>query len=156
MRRNWSGRDWENIKKGLNIIKEDWSSNGEEVNDIAFTFSGIAPLSIRLIEKDFYFPELQNETGSQLKKSLENFGGGGTTTTTAQTEDEGFFEFKEKLKGGNGKSGVIVCFLGGVTYVEVNALRWLSEKWKKNFLIMTTDVVTGDALLSEVTYSMKL
>ncbi len=60
--------------------------------------------------------------------------------------------------GGAGASGsasgqrvetVLVVFIGGVTFSEISALRWLSSRpeWPYRFLVLTTKVVNGRTLL---------
>jgi vacuolar protein sorting-associated protein 33A len=45
---------------------------------------------------------------------------------------------------------VVVMFIGGVTFAEVAALRWLSRRPDVNsdFLVCTTKLVSGSSLLS--------
>ncbi|KAJ9518384.1 hypothetical protein QJQ45_010290 [Haematococcus lacustris] len=43
---------------------------------------------------------------------------------------------------------VLVVFLGGVTFSEISALRWLSARGPHRFLVLTTKVVNGCSLLA--------
>ena len=49
------------------------------------------------------------------------------------------------------KNLTLVYFLGGVTYAEISAIRFLSEKDPNtDYVIATTHLVNGDTLLAEV------
>jgi len=45
---------------------------------------------------------------------------------------------------------VVVMFIGGVTFAEIAALRWLGNRPEVNakFLVCTTKLVSGSSLLS--------
>ncbi len=51
---------------------------------------------------------------------------------------------------GDRRRTVMVLFIGGVTYAEVSALRFLSQKGLVNcdFVVATTKMVTGSSLLA--------
>jgi hypothetical protein len=57
-----------------------------------------------------------------------------TTTTTTTTLNKPF---------------VIILMLGGLTYGELAAFRFLAEKKNMNLLLWTTKVVNGNTLLNE-------
>lgn len=42
---------------------------------------------------------------------------------------------------------VLVVFIGGVTFAEVAALRFLGRQRNVRFVVLTTKVITGDSLL---------
>lgn len=52
-------------------------------------------------------------------------------------------------RAGDKRRTVLVVFIGGVTYAEVSALRFLSQKGLVNadFVVATTKVVNGSSLL---------
>ena len=45
------------------------------------------------------------------------------------------------------KTLILVYFIGGVTYGEIAALRWLAEKYNKEIVIATTNITTGKKIL---------
>ncbi|KAI0660674.1 Sec1-like protein [Cubamyces menziesii] len=48
-------------------------------------------------------------------------------------------------------STTVVFFLGGVTYTEIAALRWVSRQNKgRNFLIATTGIISGNGMIDSV------
>lgn len=60
--------------------------------------------------------------------------------------------------GGSGAAGsapgqrvetVLVVFIGGVTFSEISALRWLGSRpeWPYRFLVLTTKIINGRTLL---------
>jgi hypothetical protein len=44
---------------------------------------------------------------------------------------------------------VLVAFLGGVTFSEISALRWLSQRpgARQRFIVLTTAIVNGSSLV---------
>ncbi len=133
------------IKKSLGLVVED--VHEQNPNDIAYVHSGYAPLSVRIAQflsrqtswhgleevlKQLAGPtveELQHVPPALLKKSS---GGQGSATN------------------GDGPTKVtLVYFLGGCTYTEVAALRFLAqqENAPTDFIIATTKLVNGNTLL---------
>lgn len=51
------------------------------------------------------------------------------------------------------RSLILVFFIGGVTYGEITALRWISKKYNKEIIIATTNITTGNHLLSQTMIS---
>jgi len=48
-------------------------------------------------------------------------------------------------------STTVVCFLGGCTYAEVAALRWMNTQTKgRRYLICTTSMITGSSLIDSL------
>ncbi|KAH9897807.1 Sec1-like protein [Cubamyces lactineus] len=48
-------------------------------------------------------------------------------------------------------STTVVFFLGGVTYTEIAALRWVSRQNKgRNFLIATTGIISGNSMIDSI------
>jgi hypothetical protein len=58
--------------------------------------------------------------------------------------------------GGDGTSSgslrkvVLVVFVGGVTYIEISSLRFLSEKHPVDFLVLTTSIISGSTFLESL------
>ncbi len=50
------------------------------------------------------------------------------------------------------KPVTLVFFLGGVTYAEISALRYLSERdnASREYMVATTQLLNGDTMLTEV------
>jgi len=52
------------------------------------------------------------------------------------------------------KTLILVYFVGGVTYGEIAALRWLAEKYNKEIVIATTNITTGKKILQSLIYNV--
>ncbi|CAK9858695.1 unnamed protein product [Sphagnum jensenii] len=123
--------NWQLIKKGLKLVPEE--SSDVNPTDISYVFSGYAPLSIRLVQC-----ALKNDwRQSELLRLLP-----GPT----------FERFDKNQVGPAGDSSrlvALVIFIGGVTFAEISALRFLSaqEGMKYDFIVATTKLINGQNLL---------
>lgn len=117
-------------RKPLNLIVEGISEANP--NDIAYVYSGYAPLSIRLIQKcltnDLEFLRQLSVPVSQVSQPLPR----GSKSVTSVN---------------------LVFFVGGITFTEISALRWLNTQYqaqgKKPLLIATTKMINGDTFLKD-------
>ncbi|XP_042494263.1 vacuolar protein-sorting-associated protein 33 homolog [Macadamia integrifolia] len=139
--------NWPTIKRALQLIVED--TDTANPNDIAYVFSGYAPLSIRLVQhavrsgwrpieeilKLLPGPHLESKRGGYSNSSSIN-----TIPGTSGNVD--------KVAHGQ-RSLVLVVFIGGVTFAEISALRFLSaqEGMAYDFIIGTTKIVNGRSLV---------
>ncbi|WPH02440.1 Vacuolar protein sorting-associated protein 33A [Acrodontium crateriforme] len=164
--------DWNAARRNLNL----WVDEVQEADpeDIAYVFSGYAPLSVRLVQCI-----LQK---SALQPSNASSGRPGAAATSAATPDSrtsgttGWKPFEDavsRIKGATvdvvqkgadadasharqtlrstvareGPRVSIVFFLGGVTYAEIAALRFVSEQLERSsgrtLVIATTGIVSG-------------
>jgi len=124
------------IRKAMRLIVED--VNETDPNDIAYVYSGYAPLSVRLVELRDQWKQLDEvlkllpgptvEKDQELPQAvLEARGGGGAT--------------KNKV--------TLVFFIGGITFTEIAAIRYLNQLDENtDYLIATTKLINGDTLLS--------
>merc|ERR1712070_397395 len=121
---------WPQIKSKFDLLVEDF------MRDISYAYSGYAPLSVRLVEK-----ALQRAGWQGCKEAMELLPG--RAQVHRPTVDYRDF---------NQPSLVLVCFLGGVPYAEIAALRKLSEKEKghRRFLIVTTEMVNPKKLFEMI------
>ena len=44
----------------------------------------------------------------------------------------------------------MVMFVGGVTFSEISALRWVSRQLGRPVVILTTSIITGDILMQDM------
>jgi hypothetical protein len=99
------------MKKQFHLVDEsgDWTSP----TDFTYLTSRYAPLSVRVVEsvtKDY----------RQRMKILEQ--------TPGALRKYGFEEEDvARSAGSNRRKRYVVCFLGGITYAEISALRWLAN-----------------------------
>ena len=121
-----------------------WNSSVDEKDpdDISYVYSGYAPLSIRLVEAasqweaiaDSILPQLgPHFKVQQLHPFLSEFSGMGDDPS-----------FMAQLRA---TTMTLVVFIGGVASTEISALRFLSKKTGHRFIVATTKIITGDALL---------
>jgi hypothetical protein len=159
-------RGFAQVRKPLKLVA-DGVDGSEEPKDITFAYSssGYAPLSCRIAEAATRGPWktiAPNNTGEDVLKHLpgdtfeytqtENDYGRATNTKASYRE---FNKRREKAAPLDGKDElwpkptVLVFFIGGVTHAEIACLRHLAKTKECgcNFVVATTKVFNGDALL---------
>eukprot|EP00055_Hartaetosiga_balthica_P011442 m.52018 g.52018 ORF g.52018 m.52018 type:complete len:635 (-) comp7596_c0_seq2:1480-3384(-) len=112
-------------------VPEDWT----QVEDYHFVYMGYCPLSIRIME------QLLDTDHSLLHEYIP----------------DDILKEKQRLPPGLRPKGsddsqqrdpvTVVCFVGGVTQAEIAALRFLSRHKRREYVVLTTDIVTGTRLL---------
>ena len=151
------------LRKALRLIVDE--VNEQDPNDIAYVYSGYAPLSIRLVQCVLQKQYLLSFTKSS-SQGPSNAGGistaahgwqgfedalkatKGQTFNKVQKGEEAATKARAILSGTGGKKTVVVMFLGGITRTEIAALRFL-EKGDPNrkILICTTSIVSGGKMM---------
>ncbi|XP_078167646.1 sec1/munc18-like (SM) proteins superfamily [Carex rostrata] len=137
--------NWLSLTKGLQLINEE--TDTANPNDISYIFSGYAPLSIRLVQHAIRsgwrsieeLLKLLPGPHLDLKRGTPNHV---DTFTGAQSD---------RVPDGR-RSLVFVVFIGGVTFAEIAALRFLSsqEGMGYDFIVGTTRVVNGNSILEAI------
>ena len=114
-----SSNYYNDIEKKLRLIYEDVDLN--EPNDISYSYSGYAPISVRLIEK-------------AITKGWKNI-------EDVLYKLPGEYDFpKERLE--IGPKIYLVVYIGGITYGELSAIRYLNEKMKtRKIIVLTTGMI---------------
>ena len=112
---------YNDIEKKLKLINEDVDLN--EPNDISYAYSGYAPISIRLIEKAV----------TKGWKSIED----------VLFKLSGEYDFPKNEKNNLSEKKIFLAvFVGGITYGELGAIRYLNSKSKNNkFIVITTSMI---------------
>ena len=111
------------IEKKFKLIYEDVDLN--EPNDISYSYSGYAPISVRLIEKAI----------TKGWKSIED-------VLYKLPGDYDFPKDEKKLLLVNNPQIILVLYIGGITYGELSAIRYLNSKMKnKKIIILTTGMI---------------
>ncbi|KAJ4971557.1 hypothetical protein NE237_004656 [Protea cynaroides] len=139
--------NWPTIKRALQLVVED--TDTANPNDIAYVFSGYAPLSIRLVQhavRSGWRPIeeiLKVLPGPHLELKR-----GGYSSSSSIDAIPGTLGNLDKVAHGQ-RSLVLVVFIGGVTFAEISALRFLSaqEGMAYDFIIGTTKIVNGRSLV---------
>lgn len=155
--------DYSTLRRSLNLILDDVDE--ENPSDIAYTYSGYAPLSVRLVQCILQKPYLS----SLLKTASTSIPGTSASTSTYTEASSGWRGFEDVLKSvkgatfdmeqkaeersakarqtlaGVGRKANVVFFLGGVTFAEVAALRFVAtrEGERRDLLIATTGLIKG-------------
>ena len=151
-----SSSPFHNLRKSLILINADVDT--VEPDDVAYVSSGYAPLSIRMIQSSIqgwrgkddilgeipgrlvdvtqYHPpeDLANLVKRPVTRSLGSLATDSISNTT------------------NRKPTLIVMFVGGVTHMEIAALRFLSKRpsFPYHIICVTTKVINGSTLLRSV------
>ncbi|CAG0915452.1 unnamed protein product [Notodromas monacha] len=133
------------LRKALKLTVDDVSE--QKPMDIAYVHSGYAPLSVRLVHhltrKDFKSVDdalcalpgpLVNDV-QQLPSGMQH-----------RNYSEG------KVEDGENITVVLVFFLGGCTFGEISALRFLSQQDNSTteYLIATTKIINGKTFLESL------
>lgn len=127
------------VRKGLRLIDEHIDENNP--SDIAYVYALYAPISIRLVQTAVNPGWRSREVGEVLKELP------GPTFEETQTLPSGV---QQKMVGGRNPV-TLVFFIGGCTFTEISALRFLSQQeegqGRRDYLIGTTKLINGDSLL---------
>lgn len=157
-----SATDWNAVRKGLNL----WIDDVQEADptDIAYVFSGYAPLSVRLVQCVLQ-KSLVLSLGNPKSQPTTLSGGGWkgfedvlsrirgpTVDITQKGHDAEASHARKTLRSSKeGPKVSIVFFLGGITYAEIAALRLVSAQLEENsgrkLIIGTTSIVSGDRVV---------
>lgn len=121
---------YNDIEKKLKLINEDVDLN--EPNDISYAYSGYAPISIRLIEKAV----------TKGWKSIED----------VLFKLSGEYDFPKNEKNNLSEKKIfLVVFVGGITYGELGAIRYLNSKSKNNkFIVITTSMINHKKIFNSL------
>jgi len=163
-------RGFAQVRKPLKLIA-DGVDGSEEPTDVTFAFSssGYAPLSVRLVEAATRGPWKSiapKNTGEELLKHLPGDLFEYTQTETLDGRPENakasYREFNKRREKSAEKDGrdelwpkptVLVFFIGGVTYAEIACLRHMDKKGQCgcNFVVGATSLLHGDTLIDACT-----
>ncbi|GAB7331354.1 hypothetical protein MBLNU13_g02786t1 [Cladosporium sp. NU13] len=133
-------------------------------DDIAYVFSGYAPISVRLVQSVLQKSQIHNlanppkpgatssapsGTGWKGFEDVVSRIRGATVDVTQKGSDADASAARKTLRGSKeGPKTTIVFFLGGVTYAEVAALRFVSqqigESTGRRLVIGTTSMINGE------------
>ncbi|KAL1501547.1 hypothetical protein ABEB36_006849 [Hypothenemus hampei] len=132
-----STRQYTVLRKTLKLVMEDIP----EINptDICYVYSIYAPLSVRLVEQ-----VTKNGGWKQIHDVLGLLPG--------PTLDESPTVSLNMIQNYDSSKVVLVFFIGGCTFAEISALRFLSQQEDSNveFVIATTKLINGDTFLKSI------
>ncbi|CAI0650728.1 unnamed protein product [Colletotrichum noveboracense] len=149
------------LRKLLRLIVDEVKE--DDPNDIAYVYSGYAPLSVRLVQcvlqKQYLLQVTRGNgasgaTGSSAAQGWHGFDEAvkhvrGQTFYELQKGEEKAVKARALLSGGTEKQTVFVVFVGGITFTEIAALRFIAkqEEARRNIVICTTSIISGDRMM---------
>lgn len=137
------------LRKSLRLVVDDVQE--QNPTDIAYVHSGYAPLSVRLAQF------LERQSGwrglDEVVKQLP-----GPTIEETQYVPPALLKKAPTIHGHGGSHAegpprvTLVYFLGGCTYSEIAALRWLAqqENAPTDYIIATTKIISGKDLIESL------
>ncbi|XP_048334354.2 vacuolar protein-sorting-associated protein 33 homolog isoform X2 [Ziziphus jujuba] len=146
LKKQESKSNWPTVKRALQLVVDD--TDTANPSDISYVFSGYAPLSIRLVQhavRSGWRPIeeiLKLLPGPHSDKKRGRFSSSPSLDTL-----QGASASMDKVADGR-RSLVLVVFVGGVTFAEIAALRYLcsQEAMAYDLIIGTTNIVSGHTL----------
>ncbi|KAK9187170.1 hypothetical protein WN944_018561 [Citrus x changshan-huyou] len=163
--------NWQLVKRALQLVVED--TDTANPNDISYVFSGYAPLSIRLVQNAIRSGCMGNQSSTPcdrnkhmmflkcdmtLRRPMEEIlkllpgphyetKRGGFSSSPSFDMSQGLSSSIDKVGDGR-RSLVLVVFVGGVTFAEISALRFLSaqEGMAYDVIVGTTKIISGNSL----------
>ncbi len=176
------------LRKQLRLIVDE--VNEQNPNDIAYVYSGYAPLSIRLVQcllqKQYILSITRGNgiTGAGVTAGSGAQGWRGFDEAVKHARGQTFDELQKGedkavkaralLSGGGDKKTVFVVFVGGITFTEIAALRFIAKQeegergqpplarftpWyskyadnagvsgRRNIIICTTSIISGKKMM---------
>ena len=123
------------LRKRLNLTQDD--VNEQDPSDIAYVHSVYAPLSIRLIQ------QCARPGWKAIRDILDLLPG--------PSFDEHQSSPDASTKNSDETKKTLVVFIGGCTYAEISALRFLSqqEDATHEYMVATTSVINGNSLIKD-------
>ncbi|KAK4105795.1 Sec1-like protein [Parathielavia hyrcaniae] len=151
------------LRKQLRLIVDEVDER--DPNDIAYVYSGYAPLSIRLVQCVLQKQYLLSMTrgggagnapgpaagGAQGWRGFEDAvkHARGQTFDEVQKGEDKAVKARALLSGNSDKKTVFVVFVGGIAFTEIAALRFLAkqEEGRRDIVICTTSIISGNRMM---------
>ena len=140
--KNITDFNYSQIFEKFKLYNEEY--NPEVISDCSYVLNGYSPLSLKIIEKAVY-----GKWGTIIDL-LKRIPG-----TTSYPEDESVISNPV-----NDKNIMLIVFVGGVTYTEIEAIRVLNRKFneeslkgkrkKTQFIILTTSILNSKKILNNL------
>ena len=156
--------NYNSLRKTLRLIVDE--VNEQDPNDIAYVYSGYAPLSVRLVQAVVQKSHLMALTrgsgvaaadGATTSSAVHGWQGfedvlrnvKGETFSRVQKGEEASVKARHMLTGSGKEKTVVVMFVGGITFTEIAALRFVARRFegRKKLLICTTGIISGKGMV---------
>ncbi len=152
------------LRKELRLIVDEY--NEQDPGDVAYVYSGYAPLSIRIVQcilqKQYLqtlhkspLPLTPSSTGWTGFEDILKSARGPTFNLVQKPTDEKAAKAKAALAGTGGWKTIFVMFVGGITFTEIAALRFVGRKMeeagqRKKIVICATGIISGRSVMEGV------
>ncbi|KAG7370240.1 Sec1 family protein [Nitzschia inconspicua] len=161
---------FQSIRRNLILIHAEVDT--VEPDDVSYVSSGYAPLSVRLVQSAM---QGWGDKKDALQELFSGSTGGGRLLDVEQThppqdlstalkQQQPQSPFKKNSLGeyakqkmaasgvGRKKPTLIVVYVGGITYMEIAALRFLSKRdtFPYHIIIVTTQVLNGSKIIQQL------
>jgi len=153
------------LRRNLRLVIEEVSE--KEPEDVSYVYSGFAPLSIRLLQCVLQKPYILSLTKGGSAPASTNTNAASTTSpgwlgfedvvksargatfSIVQKGDDKAVRARQTISGNNAIKTVYVYFLGGITFTEIAALRFIAaqEAQRRKIVICTTGLINGDRMM---------
>ncbi|KAM0559677.1 hypothetical protein ACHAPJ_004201 [Fusarium lateritium] len=151
------------LRKQLRLIVDEVQE--DDPNDISYVYSGYAPLSIRLVQcilqKQYLLSVTKGNSASAAgaPPGVGTQGWQGFDEAVKHVRGQTFYEHQKGedkavkaralLSGSGNKQTVFVVFVGGITFTEIAALRFIAkqEEGRRNIVICTTSIISGNRMM---------
>lgn len=132
-----------------------------EPDDVSYVSSGYAPLTVRLVQSAVQGWSNKNEIIEQLPGRLldiqqchppQDLSSSLKMQSPPVTSESLGVYAKVTMTNESTKPTLVVVFLGGITYMEIAALRFLSKRptFPFHIIMITTKVINGSSLLQSL------
>ncbi|EEU46470.1 uncharacterized protein NECHADRAFT_68428 [Fusarium vanettenii 77-13-4] len=151
------------LRKQLRLIVDEVQE--DDPNDISYVYSGYAPLSIRLVQcilqKQYLLSVTRGNSASAagVPPGVGTQGWQGFDEAVKHVRGQTFYEHQKGedkavkaralLSGSGNKQTVFVVLVGGITFTEIAALRFIAkqEEGRRNIVICTTSIISGNRMM---------
>jgi hypothetical protein len=154
----------ERLKREFNLLHGDEAVNVTDPQDISYIFYQYAPISIRLIEKIVFqtasntqetmnlLPGTTFIDTQQIPMELKRHRHGSTASVSSlnkSSKPSNHPQQQQQQQPSTESKVTLVVFIGGITYGEIAALRFLADK-NHDFIIATTHFINGTNLMKSL------
>ncbi|KAL5625358.1 hypothetical protein BROUX41_005418 [Berkeleyomyces rouxiae] len=163
--------NYQYLRRQLRLIVDEVKE--DDPTDVAYVYSGYAPLSVRLVQcvlQKQYLSSFTKASGTGASVAAPvpaGVGGAGqsqgwhgfeeivkhvrgpTFYEIQKGEEDKAAKARALLSGAKERQTVFVVFVGGVTFAEIAALRFISkqEEDKRDIVICTTSIISGNRMM---------
>ncbi|KAK7087752.1 vacuolar protein sorting-associated protein 33A-like isoform X2 [Littorina saxatilis] len=151
MLRPHGARTYQVIRKSLKLIVEE--VNEQNPTDIAYVYSGYAPLSVRLAQ---YLARPGWRSITEVLNLLP-----GPKVEEVQQIPAALRKRRSSISSSQSSTGeqklTLIFFLGGVTFAEIAALRFLAQQddGGTDYVVATTNLMSGERMMDHLAQNVE-